>query len=329
MVGGRVCIVGGSGFVGHAVTSELAKSGYTVDILTRRRESHRDLLVMPSVSLTEGNVYDPEFLSSRFSLADTVINLAGILNERGRNGSGFERAHVELGRVVVNVCRHAGVKRLLHMSALNASQSAPSHYLRTKGEAEKLVLAAATDNFHVTVFRPSVIFGPDDSFINRFAGMIRLLPGHIPVPFPLACAGSRFQPVYVQDVARAFVRSIKNPLTHNKSYALCGPQVYTLSQIICYIGAQLGRNVTVIPLGKVLSRMQAEIFEWLPPPLNKFKPFSVDNYRSLQVDSVCTEGFPEIFGIQPEAMENVVPCYLGDSRDDFYSCYRRLAGRGR
>lgn len=306
----RVCIVGGSGFVGHAITVQLVKAGYTVNILSRNREKHRDQIVLPTVAVTEGNVYDPEFLSTSFRAADVVINLVGILNERGRNGSGFERAHVELAQLVVNVCKHAGVKRLLHMSALHASQAAPSHYLRTKGKAEKMVLSSASPDFNVTVFRPSVIFGPDDSFINRFADMIRMMPAHIPLVFPLACASSRFQPVYVNDVALAFVRSIHNPKTYNRSYSLCGPRTYSLADIVRYTGQLLGRRVRVLSLGKFLSRLQAECFEWLPPPFNNFKPFSVDNYRSLQVDSVCSNSFPEVFDIVPSRMESIVPCYL-------------------
>lgn len=318
----RVCIVGGSGFVGHAITAQLVNNGYHVSILTRRRERHRDLLVMPTVSVTEGNIHDTEFLAANFGNSDTVINLVGILNERGRRGAGFEHAHVELGRRVIDACKQAGVSRLLHMSALGASESAPSHYLRSKARAEKQVLAAAA-NFNVTVFRPSVIFGPDDSFINRFADLLRLTP----FVFPLACGSSRFQPVYVGDVAQAFVAAINNPQTFNHAYSLCGPNTYSLAEIVRYVSRQLGRKTVIIPLGSVLSRLQAEAFEWLPPPFNKAKPFSVDNYHSLQVDSVCDSAFPQVFNITPKSLESVAPRYLGESMDDFYSSHRRLARR--
>ncbi|MBE9515505.1 MAG: complex I NDUFA9 subunit family protein [Proteobacteria bacterium] len=313
----RVCIVGGSGFVGRTIAAKLVNNGYHVSILTRRRERHRDLLVMPTVSVIEGNVFDADFLVSAFGDAGVVINLVGILNERGRSGAGFERAHIELSQRVVDACKQAGVNRLLHMSALNASINAPSHYLRSKAQAERLVLAAAAD-LNVTIFQPSVIFGPDDSFINRFADLLRMTP----FVFPLACGNSRFQPVYVGDVAQAFVASIHNAQTYGKSYSLCGPRTYTLAGIVRYIVDQIDRRTYILPLGSVLSRLQAEVFEWLPPPLNKFKPFSVDNYHSLQVDSVCASGFPKLFGITPRSLESVVPCYLGGSMDAPHSCQR-------
>ena len=319
----RVCIVGGTGFVGHAITAQLVNKGYHVSILTRRRERHRDLLVMPTVSVTEGNVYDPDFLVDNFGNCDTVINLVGILNEPGRRGIGFERAHVELSQHVVDACKQAGVGRLLHMSALGADESAPSHYLRSKAKAEKQVLSEASTNFNVTVFRPSVIFGPDDSFINRFADLLRISP----LAFPLACGSSRFQPVYVGDVAQAFVDAINNPQTFNQAYSLCGPKTYTLAEIVRYVAQQMGRKIYIIPMGFILSRLQAEAFEWLPPPFNKAKPFSVDNYRSLRVDSICDSGFPQVFNVTPRLMESVVPHYLGESMDDFYSSQRRLARR--
>src|SRR5690606_20447992 len=134
--------------------------------------------------------------------ADAVINLVGILNEKGRDGSGFERAHVELTEVVIDACRSAGVSRLLQMSALNAGRG-QSHYLRTRGESEARVRASRLD---WTIFPPSVIFGPGDGLYNRFAGLLRPLP-----VLPLACAGAKFAPVYVGDVVEAFARAVARP----------------------------------------------------------------------------------------------------------------------
>jgi len=298
----RICILGGSGFVGRALSARLVADGHEVLVPTRRYDKHRDLLVLPTLSLFQGNIHDPEFLARCCEGQDAVINLVGILNERGRNGRGFARVHVEFPEKLVAACRRAGVKRLLHMSALNASLSAPSHYLRTKGMGEDTAHRASADGIHVTSFRPAVIFGPRDSFVNRFASLLRLAPG----VFPLACPDAKFQPVYVEDVVSAFVHALHDSKTHGQRYDLCGPKVYTLSQIVGYIAETMGKRVHVVGLNRALSHLQAAFLEFAPG-----KPFSLDNFRSLQVDSVCAgRAFPEVFGITPTPMEQVVPTYI-------------------
>ncbi|MBI3777884.1 MAG: complex I NDUFA9 subunit family protein, partial [Gammaproteobacteria bacterium] len=217
----KICLLGGTGFVGRRLAARLSESGHDIVILTRHRERRRELLVLPTVRLVQGDVHDSAFLRSQFEGRDVVINLVGILNEPGRDGRGFARAHTELPEKIVEACRQTGVTRLLHMSALHASPAAPSHYLRTKSLGEEAVLRAGGPDFHVTSFRPSVIFGPGDSFLNRFAGLLRMAPGL----FPLACPEARFQPVYVEDVARAFVASLDNHHTFGNRYDLCGPRV--------------------------------------------------------------------------------------------------------
>ncbi len=298
----RICILGGSGFVGRALSARLVADGHEVLVPTRRYDKHRDLLVLPTLSLLQGNIHDLEFLARCCEGQDAVINLVGILNERGRNGRGFARVHVEFPEKLVAACRRAGVKRLLHMSALNASLSAPSHYLRTKAMGEDTAHRAAADGIHVTSFRPAVIFGPRDSFVNRFAGLLRLAPG----VFPLACPNSKFQPVYVEDVVSAYVHALHNTKTHGQRYDLCGPKVYTLSQIVGYIAETMGKRVHIVGLNRALSHLQAAFLEFAPG-----KPFSLDNFRSLQVDSVCSgKAFPEMFGITPTPMERIVPTYV-------------------
>ena len=298
----RILILGGTGFVGRALCARLVAAGHEVLVPTTHQHRHRDLTVLPTLALAEGGVHDLEFLRRCCENKDAVINLVGILNEKGRNGHGFARAHVELPEKLVAACRAARVRRLLHMSALNASLNAPSHYLRTKAMGEDTVHRAAADGLHVTSFRPSVIFGPRDSFVNRFAGLLKLAPG----VFPLACPDAKFQPVYVEDVVSAFVYALRDTGTHGQRYDLCGPKVYTLREIVSYIASVMGKRIHIVGLNQTLSHMQAAIMEFAPG-----KPFSLDNFRSLQVDSVCSgKAFPEVFGITPTPMEQIVPAYI-------------------
>lgn len=297
----NICMLGGTGFVGRRLTAHLSEAGHDVVMLTRHRERYRDLLVLPTVRLVQGDVHDPEFLRQQFAGRDTVINLVGILNENDRAGRGFARVHAELPEKILQACRQTGVVRLLHMSALHASANAPSHYLRTKAMGEEAVHRGASPDFHVTSFRPSVIFGPGDSFLNRFAGLLRLAPGI----FPLACPAARFQPVYVGDVVQAFVESLDSHKTFGNRYELCGPKVYTLHELVAYVAQQIGKRVCLIPLNDAFSYLQATALEFVPG-----KPFSLDNYRSLQVDSVCEQGFPDVFGITPARLETIAPGYL-------------------
>ena len=301
MVLRKLCLLGGTGFIGRHLAARLSGAGHDVVIPTRHAARHRDFLVLPTVRLIEGDVHDAGFLRQQFEGRDAVINLVGILNEKGRSGKGFARAHAELPEKIVQACREAGVSRLLHMSALHAARTAPSHYLRTKARGEEAVHRAAGPDFHVTSFRPSVIFGPGDGFLNRFAGLLRLAPG----VFPLACPDAKFQPVYVEDVVRAFTESLDKHKTFGQRYDLCGPKVYTLREIVEYVARLIGKKVYVVGLPEGLSYLQAAMLEFAPG-----KPFSLDNYRSLQIDSVCDKGFPGVFGITPASLEEIAPGYL-------------------
>lgn len=300
----KICILGGTGFVGHHITADLVDLGHRVTILSHRRQRHRDMLVWPTVGLREGDVYDPEFLKRQFRGMDAVINLVGILNERGHRGKGFERAHVRLVESISTAVQATGTPRLVHMGALNASTDAPSHYLRTKARGEEI--AHAIPRCDVTSFRPSVIFGPDDTFTNRFAQLLR----SIPWLFPLAKPEARMQPIHVDDVAQCFVRSLTRHDTFGLSYNLGGPKVYTLHEIVGFINEVIGAQRRIVPLRDWQSRLQAMFLEWAPG-----KPFSLDNLRSLEVDSICREPCPLPFGIEPRSMEAAVPVYLSPTAD--------------
>jgi uncharacterized protein YbjT (DUF2867 family) len=295
----KVCVLGGTGFVGRNLVARLSNQGCKVRVLTRHPQRHRAIEVLPGVELVGADVHDPNVLQQQFAGCDAVINLVGVLHEYP--GQSFRAVQAELPGKVVEACRAAGIKRLLHMSALHASPAAPSHYLRTKAMGEEAVHRAEGADFHVTSFRPSVIFGPGDGFLNRFAGLLRLTPG----VFPLACPQARFQPVYVEDVVRSFVESLDNHKTFGQHYDLCGPNVYTLREIVKYVARLIGKRVCIIGLNDALSYLQAAALEFAPG-----KPFSLDNYRSLKVDSVCEKGFPAVFGITPASLEEIAPSYL-------------------
>jgi NADH dehydrogenase len=313
-----ILILGGSGFVGGHLASRLTALGWRVRIPVRRRARARHLLVNPLIEVIETGPGLARQLPTLLQGCAAAINLVGILNEH-RTGD-FEHVHVELADQLLQACEQAGVPRLLHMSALNANALEPhSRYLRSKGEAEDRMHAAAHAGFKVTSFRPSVIFGPDDSFFNRFAGLLKLVPGL----FPLACAEARFAPVYVGDVVEAFARCLEDDGTAGLRLELCGPDTYSLRQLVHYTAEQLGLRRMVIGLPGFLARLQARLLQFVPG-----KPFTMDNYWSLQIDSVCQKDGCARLGIRPRSVEAVVPGYLGGKRSrDRYTEYRRLARR--
>lgn len=300
-----VCILGGTGFVGSRLVTRLIDEGHAVKVLTRNREKNRHLLVLPDLNLVNADVHDPRQLAQHFGGCDCVVNLVGIINERGRGASGFRRVHIELADKVVRAARSSGVKRLLHMSAIGAKAgTAPSHYLRSKGAAEEVVRKESASALEWVIFRPSVIFGQRDSFINRFARLLRI----IPVAFPLARASARFAPVYVGDVVDAFARCVVRDEALGRALELCGPDVYTLREIVDFTASTLRLRRRVIELPDFLGRLQALVMDFVPG-----KPFSTDNFRSLTIDSVCSSDGFAVLGMQPHSMSALVQQYLGSS----------------
>jgi NADH dehydrogenase len=314
-----ICLLGGTGFVGKHLVTRLTQQGHNVRVLTRRRERHRELIVNPAVTLIEADIHDADQLRQQFRGVDIVINLVGILNESGKKGAGFRRAHVELPEKIVEAALATGVRRLLHMSALNAdAREQHSLYLKTKGEGEELVHAASARGLVVTSFRPSVIFGVGDSFFNRFATLLKLSR---PV-MPLACPDSRFAPVWVSDVTEAMCRSLDDA-TGGERLDLCGPEVYTLKELVSYTRDQLGLRCMIAGLGPGPSRLQARLLGSLPG-----KPFSLDNYYSLQKDSICADNALPTLGITPTPVAAVVPGYLARrNARGHYDGFRRQSRR--
>ena len=272
-----ILVVGGSGFVGRQVVDRLVAAGERVVVPTRTRDKARPLFVLPTVSVVAADVNRAGELPRLAQGASAVINLVGILNETG--GQTFQQAHVDLANHVIAACKAAGVRRLVHMSALNADPAGPSRYLRSKGEAEAAVAASGLD---WTIVEPSVIFGREDAFLNLFARLLRIAP-----VMALARADARFQPVYVGDVAECIVRSLGLPATIGQRYPLCGPTIYTLRELVRYAGEVTGKPRPIIGLGRTLGRLQAALLELLPGTL-----MSRDNLASMERDSVCGCAFP-------------------------------------
>lgn len=296
----NILMIGGSGFIGRHLAQTLAERGHSVTVPTRRRERARHLLVLPTVSVVEDDVHDPRRLQKLMANQQAVINLVGIL--RGGNGTpygaGFSRAHVELPRKIALAMQTTGLRRLLHVSALRAAATAPSGYLRSKAAGEAAI--AAVRGLDVTVFRPSVIFGAGDAFLTLFARLQRCLP-----IVPLACAEAQFQPVWVGDVAASMADSLQRDETFGKSYELCGPEVYTLRQLVAQAGVLSGHRRPIVGLPHAVAYLQAWAMEFVPGA-----PLSRDNLRSMQLANISSGGPALPFGRQPMALETVAPGYL-------------------
>jgi uncharacterized protein YbjT (DUF2867 family) len=275
----KIILLGGSGFVGRHLAVELAQRGYQVTIPCRRPQRYNALKVLSNISLIEGRITDPNQLSDLCKGHDVAINLVGILNESSKNN--FRHMHVDFVKMLVQACQTQKIRRLLHISALGADQATgSSDYLRSKGEGENMVHTFGQKDLRVTSFQPSVIFGADDSFINRFAGILKFCSGVLPI----ACADSRFSPVYVEDLVTFMADTIEDKNSWSKRYAVCGPESYTLKQIVQQIALAIGSRCRIIGLPDSLAKIQAAILQNLPGKL-----FTLDNFRSLQTPSTCSE----------------------------------------
>ena len=298
----KVLLLGGSGFVGTYIANRLSQRGVEVTIPTRRRERTKALIIQPNVEMPEINTNSEEALVELMQGKDAVINLVGILHSRDvvlPYSKDFAEAHVELPKKIVAACKKAGVRRLLHMSALGADPKGPSEYLRSKGDGEAVVMATQGD-LDVTVFRPSVIFGLGDSFLSMFAGVLRKLPF-----FPLGFGQARFQPVWAADVADAYVDSLGNAATFGQAYDLVGPRIYTLRELVDYTAKLVNSTAKVIPLSEGWAYLQAGLMWLSPKPL-----MSPDNLRSMEVDSVCDGKCNLPANWHPTALEAIAPTYI-------------------
>jgi len=308
----KIVVLGGTGFVGSSLCNRLSKEGYQIKILTRNREYNREnLILLPNVDLIETDVGNLNNLNQHLIGCDMVINLIGILNERGNVGDGFKKVHVELIKKLIKACEKNGIRRFMYVSALNAdSKNAKSFYLKTKGKAEEL-LHSNKIGMKVTSFRPSVIFGKSDSFFNRFANLLKMTP----IFFPLACYKTKFAPIYVLDLVEMVIKAINDSSSYDRKFNLCGPKIYTLKDLVAYTAKTMDKKCIIIPLNNFFSLMQAKIFDFIPG-----KPFSTDNYLSAQTDSICKSNDLKLYNINPTPIEDIVPKYINNyNYDSFYS----------
>lgn len=293
----RIVVFGGSGFVGRALCRRLAASAPACRVVvpTRRLAHAQALRPLPTVDILQADVNDAAALPALLAGADAVVNLVAILHGRPAD---FEQAHVALPRHLVAACRSAGVRRLLHVSALGVAAEAPSQYLRSKARGEQVL---RDSGLALTLLRPSVIFGAEDRFLNLFARLQRLAP-----VLPLAGSSARFQPVWVEDVAEALVQGLARPVPPLIECA--GPQVFTLSELVRLAGRWAGHERPQIPLPEGLGRLQAALMEWAPGPTL----MSRDNVDSMRVPNVASGTLPGLaaLGITPASIDAVMPALL-------------------
>jgi len=330
----NILVLGGSGFVGSHLVSRLSSKCARIVVPSRHRARHKTICTVPGVELVQADINEEGTLLQLCAGKDAVINLVGILHDREAKlpyGRAFQNAHVDLPRRIIDACMQHGVRRLLHMSALNSGAmdngEQVSRYLASKGDGEALVHEAdRLGNLDVTIFRPSVIYGQGDLFLHTFAKLALKYPGFLPTEMrllPLPCAHARFMPVWVADVADAFVHSLTDRSTFGVSYDLAGPDIYTLKQLVEYAAQQVEAPVRVLALSERLGRLQATLLSLLPRPL-----LSPDNLRSMSVDSVLDANANLPPGWQPQSMRSVAPALLQQhDHNQYYALWRHQARR--
>lgn len=296
----RILITGGTGFIGSAVARRLAGPDTQLVIPTRDAARARHLASLPGVDIVTADIHDPQALTRLAEGTHAAINLVGVLHSKSGDpwGPDFERAHVALPRSLAAACHHTGTARLIHISALGADRYGPSEYQRSKAAGEEAIHDGGTPP-EWTILRPSVVFGPGDSFLNLFAQLLRFIP-----VLPLAGAHTRFQPVFVEDVAQVIAHCLDAPGSAGQTFELAGPTVYTLGELVRYVCSVTHRKRLIVPLPEPLAMLQGMAMEVLPKP-----PISRDNVRSLRRDNVAF-GPPLPFGMTPTALEDVAPAYL-------------------
>lgn len=294
-------VLGGTGFVGRQVCETLQREGWRITVPTRRARNAQAIQHLPRLTVLEADVHNAAALNALVAGHDVVINLVAILHG---NANSFEHNHVRLPSLIAQACRAQGVRRLIHISALGAEAHAPSLYQRSKARGEAVLQAAAeAGDLDLTVIRPSVIFGAGDKFLNTFAALQSVLPC-----VPLAGAGTRFQPLWVGDVAQAVVHCASDAHTIGQTIDAVGPDVLSLADLVRLAGAASGHSRPIFGVPEWVGQLQAWAMALMPgEPL-----MSSDNLRSMRVDNVRTGRGPDLhsLGITPAGVTAIVPTYL-------------------
>lgn len=290
-----IFIAGGTGFVGGHLRSVLLEKGHTIRLLCHRRTA----VAANGLQTVEGDATRPETWSAALRGCDAAINLIGIIREFPNRGVTFDRLHVQATQSIIDSCRKAGIKRYLHMSALGARPEAASAYHRTKYLAEERV---RNSGLYFTIFRPSIIFGPKDDFVNKLAGFIRTYPA-VPV---IGDGSYRLQPIAADDVARCFAESLQMPGTIGQSYELCGPDRLTYTEMLDIIGKTLGKDIVPklkSPAGLV--KTAARLMQGF-----SFFPVTTDQIDMLMEESICDGKWRETFTFEPIRFAEGIRSYL-------------------
>lgn len=298
----NILVLGGTGFVGRHVCEKLHRQSWNITVPTRRSKNAASVQHLPRLTVVEANIHDPEQLARLLPGHDAVVNLVAILHG---DEAAFERTHVSLPATLAHACSVAGVRRVVHVSALGVSPDGPSRYQRSKARGEDLLRQSG---LALSVLRPSVIFGAGDRFLTLFAQLQAVFP-----VVPLAGSRARFQPVWVEDVAAAVVACLRDdglPMSSiGQTFECAGPQVMTLADLVRVAGRSGSHQRPVLPLPKALGYLQARLMEWMPgEPL-----MSRDNLDAMSVDNVATGQWPGLaaLGITPSSVLSVAPTYLG------------------
>lgn len=296
-----VTIFGGSGFLGRNLVRALAKEGWRIRVAVRHPEGAYFLKPagrVGQIQIMKANVRNDDDVREALKGVHAAVNLVGIIAQTGKQR--FQALHVDAAGRVAKLAKEAGIERLVHVSALGASEDAPSRYFQTTAQGE----ARVREGFPgATIVRPSLLFGPDDSFFNKFAWLARMLPA-----LPLIGGGrTRFQPVFVGDVTHAIARILDDVSTTGKIYEFGGPEVLSFKQILQYILKETRRKRLLIPIPFFIARIQGTVLQYLP-----MKLLTLDQVRMLETDVSVTGTLPGLteLGIAPTALEAIVPSYL-------------------
>ena len=301
-----VSVIGGSGFIGRALVEKLARAGARVTVLTRntvRSKNLKPLGDVGQITVIGGDALVNDDLTLAIQSADYVVNLIGIFHPSGKQN--FENAQAQLPQNIATVAQKTGIKKIIHLSAIGADLNSSSNYLRTKAEGERGLLSVAPSS---TILRPSIVFGPGDGFFDRFAKMAMIAPA-----LPLLGGGTtKFQPVFVGDVAGSILYCITHQQTDGQIYELGGPSIYSFKELLAYTLSSIGKKRGLIPVPIFAMQLPAALASILPNP-----PITRDQLRMLSSDNIVNEKMPDItsFGIIPQPIEAHVPNYL--------SCYRQ------